>query len=83
MEHFEDRLKEWYEKSESHNFVDMNIMSKDAIKGIKSVDFLRNIDPNTLIFYFQGKEYNLNEMYQKIAKLYELAKKCNQLTWKI
>ena len=45
-----------------HNFVDMNIIPKDAIKGIEPVDFFRNIDPNTLIFYFQGREYNLTEI---------------------
>lgn len=75
LEHFDDRLKDWYEESESHNVVDMNIIPKGAIQGIEPIDFFRNIDPTTLVFYFQGKEYNLNEMYQKIVKLHELAKK--------
>lgn len=75
LEHFDDRLRDWYEESKRHNFVDMNIIPKSAIRGIEPVDFFRNIDPNTLIFYFQGKEYNLNEICQKIVKLRELAKK--------
>lgn len=69
FEHFDERLKKWAACSERHNIVDSNVMPANAISGIDSCDYLRNLDPNTWSLTFAGEIYELNPVLEALRKL--------------
>jgi len=60
LEHYDERLDDWASSSQRHNIADMNIMPRSAIQGIDPSDFMRNLDPTTLAFYFTDEDYDLH-----------------------
>ncbi len=71
LEHYDERLETWFKKSKVHNYADMNIVPRSAIRGIDPKDFLRNLDPNTLRFMFQAEDYELPKLKQEIDLIKE------------
>lgn len=70
FEHFDERLEEWAESSERHNFVDSSILPPNMIAGIDQKDYLRNFDPTTWTLTFRGDKYELKPIIKAIYELY-------------
>ena len=62
IEHYDERLEDWASSPQRRNLVDMNIMPRSSISGIDPSDFMRNLDPNTLEFYFTAEDYDLKAL---------------------
>ena len=73
LEHYDERLEEWYRESKYHIYVDLNLVPPNAIAGIDPRDMLRNLDPTTLRFLFRGEEYDLKRLYQEIDTIHKKA----------
>lgn len=70
FEHFDERLEEWAESSERHNFVDSSILPPNMIAGIDPKDFLRIFNPTTWTLTFRGDKYELKPIIKAIYELY-------------
>lgn len=75
FEHFDERLEEWARSSNTHTFVDSNIMSPGAIVGPPQRDFLRNFDPTTWTLTFRGDTYELMPVIRAMQELWQTASK--------
>lgn len=60
FEHYDERIDFWVQNSKNHNYCDINIMSPGAIQRLDVKDMFRNLDPQSKILSFCGKEYNLD-----------------------
>jgi hypothetical protein len=56
-EHFDERLEELINSSQSHNFIDSNL--GPLPEGAEPVDYPRNFDPVTYTLTFRGESYEL------------------------
>ena len=70
FEHFDERLEEWAESSERHNFVDSSVLPPNMIAGIDQKDYLRNFDSTTWTLTFRGDKYELKSIIKAIYELY-------------
>lgn len=68
FEHYDTRIDFWVQNSKNHNYCDMNILSPGAISGLDVKDMFRNLDPQSKILSFCGKEYNLNYLKNFLAE---------------
>jgi predicted DNA-binding protein YlxM (UPF0122 family) len=68
LEHYDERLEDWASSSQRKNIVDRNIMPRNAISGIDPEDFHRNLDPQTLKFYFRGEDYDLSAIAEALEQ---------------
>ncbi len=74
LEHFDERLEEWYLKSRLHNVIDTSILSESTdIRG--GLDFLRILLTNRFVFRFADKEYPLNPIIESIVDLLQKVQK--------
>ena len=70
FEHYDTRIDFWVQNSKRHNYCDINIITDGAIGGIDIKDMFRNLDPQTKILTFCGKQYNLEYLKEfLIAKI--------------
>ncbi len=69
FEHYDERLDEWWAKSPSHNFADMNIMPVGAIVGLDTLDMFRQLDPTTLDVIFWGDTFNISEIVAEALRI--------------
>ena len=82
FEHFDERLEEWAESSERHNFVDSSILPPNMIAGIDPKDFLRIFNPTTWTLTFRGDKYELKPIIKAIYELYpKVSTKASKPWW--
>lgn len=74
FDHFDERLVDWWNTSENHNYVDLSFgdVSK-AIKGIPASEMFRSYNPATGDLEFWGKRYNLPLIVAEIERIAPLA----------
>jgi hypothetical protein len=72
-EHFDERIERWAHESEHHNLADSCIISKGAISGLDEGDFLRVLDPGSLVLTFRGETYDLPEVAKALGQLHDAA----------
>jgi len=73
FEHFDERLEKWAASSKRNNFVDSNVISQGAIKGVNLEDCLRNLDSTNFAVTFRGDVYYLLPVYKAIEELWRKA----------
>lgn len=69
MEHYDERLEEWWIASENHNMVDLSLMSRTAVGGLAENDFHRMYDPGTGIFVFRNEDFEVHAMAREIQTI--------------
>lgn len=69
FEHIDERIDQWWSRSEAHIHVDLQIGSRAAISGIKDIDRFRAYDPNTTDVIFWGAEFNVRDLVSAIEQL--------------
>jgi hypothetical protein len=72
-EHFDERLEKWWKESKAHNFADMNIMNRSAIKGIADIDRFRAFDPQTGYVAFWGDDFDLRAIVEEVRRILPIA----------
>jgi hypothetical protein len=73
LEHFDERLDDWSETSESHDFVQEHIGPESQIAHLAPRDRLRSFDPALAVFCFRGERFELGPLVKDIRKLKERA----------
>jgi hypothetical protein len=73
LEHFDDRLYEWNENNKTI-FVQDNIGPIDFIAGVPNDVVMRQYDPMTRNFIFQGEGYNIQRLAEAVSDLLEITK---------
>lgn len=73
FEHYDARLDEWAASSKDKIYVDMNIGVR-AITGPEPIDYMRNLDPKTLMLTFRGETYDLLATNDAVKALLNKAK---------
>lgn len=74
LEHYDERLEGWYVTSPRRNMADMGLMPRNAIAGLEDQDFRRNLDPQSLVFYIEGTDYDLVTMMREVEDIHARAK---------
>jgi hypothetical protein len=72
FEHFDERLEEWINSSQSHNFIDSNLgpLPEEA----EPVGYHRNFDPVTYTLTFRGESYELMPILKEIEAITQIAR---------
>ncbi len=66
-EHFDERIDEWWEVSENHNYIDRNIGIGDV--GAKPIDTFRNWNPGRQELVFWGKAVNIRAIIEEVERI--------------
>lgn len=71
IEHFDERLDDWAEKSKYRNMVYRLIGSRDDVAGnaIEDGDIIHHLDPAKLTYSFRGEAFNLQEIHDGVEDL--------------
>lgn len=67
LEHFDERLEEWYATSTHHNIIDVSIGPPNIVSG--PIDFMRYFNTTTFAFRFRGDEYEITPIFNEIKSL--------------
>ena len=62
FEHFDEKLDDWWKKSERKNYADKIIGSNDAISGLEQIEKFRFFDPRTTDLNILGQEINVQAL---------------------
>lgn len=74
LEHYDERLDEWYHHSSNHNYADFIIGPRaTTIVGLDNTDIFRFFDPETNEVIFWGQRYALQPLVNEITKLLPIA----------
>jgi len=73
LDHFDERLDEWYATSVQHNYLDYMIGPPNMVAGVADIDMFRVFDPTTGDIVFWGKQYPLRAIMDEVAQLYPIA----------
>jgi hypothetical protein len=71
FEHFDERLEEWINSSQSHNFIDSNL--GPLPEGFETTDCHRNFDDTTYTLTFRGESYELMPILKEIKAIAQIA----------
>lgn len=69
FEHFDERLDEWWEKSKTHNYVDMNINL--SVEGFDAIDVLRSFRTAAGEVQMWGDTLNLRAIHEEILGFWD------------
>ena len=69
LEHFDERLDDWYSQSTHHNIIDTSIGTESSISG--DIDFMRFFNTHTFTFRFRGDQYEINPIHESLNVLLE------------
>lgn len=70
FEHFDERIDDWWDKSEHHNVTELNIgKESDVTAGFDKTDIFRNFDPTSGDLILLGVRLNLYAVRDEIAKI--------------
>ena len=69
FEHFDERIDLWYASSTHHNIIDSNLFPRRFLD--KSIDYLRNFDPEEWVLFFAGDELSLKPLIEAVEELAE------------
>lgn len=70
FEHFDDRIEAWATSRSAKGFVDSNIMPLRSVSfGMDTADYLRNLDPETLVLTYRGDTYDLKSVIAELQNL--------------
>jgi hypothetical protein len=74
FEHFDDRLDQWWEKSSSHSYIDMNIADVPigSIASAPEIDVFRNFNSSTGELTFWGNRYNIPAIMAEVRRIMPL-----------
>lgn len=75
LEHYDDRLHEWYATSPRKGYLDRSILPVNAVAGLPDQDRFRVIDPMTFTFYFWNRPYKLCVLRQEIERIQRAAQR--------
>lgn len=74
LEHFDERLDRWHERSERHNYADFVIGPKEStIGGLEETDMFRQFDPATGHVIFWGEHHAIGPIRDAITDLLPVA----------
>jgi succinate dehydrogenase flavin-adding protein (antitoxin of CptAB toxin-antitoxin module) len=75
LEHYDDRLYSWLRKHGPNvNIADFNVMPRNAIRApAGAIVFIRNIDPQTLIFTFLDKDLDTGVLIEELDRIRGIA----------
>lgn len=71
LEHFDERLEQWWQESPNHVGSDYGIAPHGAVSGIAPNEFLRHLDPYRLELYFRGDTFDLKAAVAELQRLHE------------
>lgn len=74
FEHYDQRLDEWWAKTDRHNHADMNVGPRNMIGGFEDSDMFRSFDPATWELMFWGESFPLGEIAKEIRTLLPIAR---------
>lgn len=71
LEHYDDRVDDWVERSRNRHIVIDMIGPPTAIGGsaIDPEDLMRVFDPSTGVFWFRGEKFDIKEMASALQSL--------------
>lgn len=92
LEHFDERIDRWYEKSGYRIYADRNVGPRDMVifPGNPNVSIFRHYSPDEGIYSFHGDEVSIPQMGDELRHILERARKFNptvrlgpewQITW--
>lgn len=62
FEHYDERLDDWAYSSINKNFLNYVYGPRNAVSGIEDGDIIHRYNPETDIYSFRGKEFNIKEL---------------------
>jgi hypothetical protein len=77
FEHFDDKLEDWAASSERHNIVDQGILAPGATVGLDPGDYLRTLDPTSMVVSFRGTHLRLQPLVDAVLLLQEAVRREN------
>lgn len=70
LEHYDERLDRWYEKSNNHFYVDYGFGPRaTTIRGVPDTDVFRFFDPETNEVIFWGEHYAIQPLVDAVCQL--------------
>ncbi|SRR6266487_2365803 len=66
LEHFDERLDNWYLKSELHNILDNSVGQDESFSGL---DYMRYFNTQRFVFRFGDNEYEIKPIQEAIQQL--------------
>ena len=68
-EHFDERLDDWWEKSQEHHFADLNIGPAEDITAFGPLNTFRSIDSDTADLIFWGDRFNVLDLVREVRRI--------------
>jgi hypothetical protein len=68
FEHIDERLERWWQESERHFYVDLNL-GMGSVAGVARQDTFRNFDPRTTNLTFWGDDFNVQNIIDEVLKI--------------
>lgn len=69
FEHFDDRLMTWWQTSITKNYSDMNLVPRNAIRGLAIGDSFRNFDRQSNVLFFGDDEINIQALIDEAQEI--------------
>lgn len=73
LEHFDERIDDWSEHSESKNFAQDIIGPENAIVGLAKTDIMRWFNPTNGTFLFRGETFSLQDITTALENLLQIS----------
>jgi hypothetical protein len=78
FEHFDEKLDDWWRKSERRNYADKIIGSSNAISGLEQVEKFRFFDPLTTDLNILGQEINVQALANEARVILSVIEKSSR-----
>ena len=71
FEHFDEKMDEWFRKTERHGFSDRNVGSLEGVTVPRPSERLRTFVPETWTIVYCGREFKLSPAIRAVCGLYD------------
>jgi hypothetical protein len=75
FEHYDERIEEWWAKSERHNIADRTIGPPSAVSGLERIEMFRFYDPVASRVVFWGEEFDLQPIADECHRIMAVAER--------
>jgi hypothetical protein len=69
FEHFDERLDQWWEKSQVHTYIDINWGDASILVNTEPLNMFRTFNPDTTDLTFWGQSFNLQEVVTEVRRI--------------
>ncbi len=70
FEHLDERINRWWNESQRHNFMDLQVLSTDSVAGFNDRDMFRTFDDVTWEVAFWEDRLNIREIINEVHRIY-------------